>query len=192
MFTAKAGILASRRQPSAFKGGLIVFSLMVDNLFHGRQTQLVALHLGPVGEDTPLEVTQYFTTVLYGAMVQDDLALDPVGLPTGLMLSESADPMTFTAPKLTTGTLEVTVSYQETAPQGEALSFTKATLKSGTLLGAIVYQEYRSNAGDELTASVPALTAGTLAVTVNYVSYNPLPYDTVGFTTPTLNSGTLK
>lgn len=215
MFTANTGVLASRNKSSDFLGRLseVPFSLtpisttfrsdaiadiaptlqaINDNSFHGSVIHDVSLQLNhvPGGVETPQ--TQYFTTAIYSLVVEEKLNIGQPEMPTGLMLSEAVDKLTIIAPKLKSGTLDVTVSYTEvnTLPD-DLLTIAKPLLKSGTLLGAIVYQQYDPAVGDPLTITKPLLLSGTMTTSVHYVVYDPAPVDSITLTKPLLTSGTL-
>lgn len=215
MFTANTGVLASRNKSSDFLGrpSDVPFSLtpisatfrsdedgdvahtlraVSDNSFHGSAVHEVAIQLNyvPGGVESPQ--TQYFTTAIYSLVVEEKLNIEQPELPTGLMLSEAVDKLTIVAPKLKSGTLDVTVAYTEVDKvPADLLTIAKPLLKSGTLLGAIVYQQYDPALGDPLTITKPLLLSGTMTTSVHYVVYDPAPVDSITLTKPLLTSGTL-
>lgn len=170
--------------------------LVVDFLFPLIATRGVGEHENVitvrryVAPPPPPPIGDYYTSLVYPFLVQDDLSIDGTVLERGTSVRVDYEDFSVEVASLESGTLVVTIAFLSYHPPlPEEMSVEVATLEDGTLVVTISFVTYDNN--EDMSIEVAPLVSGTLEVTIEYVVYISPDPDTMSVDVSALTGGTL-
>ena len=135
---------------------------------------------------------QYYTTVLYPDLTQDNLSIQSVQINSIQSWDSPNDTMQMAVPTLGNGNLTPTIVYLTYNNwTAEQLQMGIPALGNGNLTVTIAYITYNDAVSENITTSVPTITGGTITVTIAFITYNNALEENITTTVPTIIGGTL-
>lgn len=138
------------------------------------------------------EPNTYFTSTLYGIVLQDALSVSISALQSGGLIKTPSDSMSAGQTSIDSGTLRETVVYVSfNVVEQSVLNAGVTAIDSGTLSETIVYKSSAIVETSTLQANTPSIESGTLKVVVSYLSYTTAETSKLNVSLSTITSGTL-
>lgn len=136
-------------------------------------------------------IVQYYTSTLYGILVEEELEVFLPELLEGAILSPSEDELNPAIPSIIGGSLGVSINFLETLPgTGDKLSVGFPRIISSSLVQTVSFKNFTGGNNELLRMEVPKVLSGTLQTTISFINHTAVS-EKLTVSVPQLKSGSL-